>query len=1223
MPELVEGGPIIPVELMNLLDDGRVVFFCGAGISMGTGLPSFKGLVDHVYKRAHLDPDAAERDALDYEEPDEERRHPKLDKVLSLLERDHRLGAADPSSSSRLRRIVVERLSRSSRTPLKMHRALVDLSRTTSGVRLVTTNFDNRFLAAGLRVSLIDTCPRLPVPKRHDWHSLVHLHGRIIRGDSGRNLILTAADFGRAYLTERWAARFITELFREFTVVFLGYSLDDPVMAYMVDALAAERARGAQFGKAFSLAGHKDDTSHRQRVIDAWHAKNVEPIPYNQRNHHRLLDETLVEWARLKKNPLEARTQIALQGINKFPNTSTDPVAARVSWALEDTAVARALAESAAVRDQAEFAKLPAWLDVFAEAGLLARPAPPSHREQAPTLVDGGGTTQQPPRVGPSSAYIAAWIARHLHVPQVLNWVVRKGGSLHPILRDQLEHSLVKPEVDVHPRLRFLWTLLVYRQSEERNDLWLSEQYKVAKSDAERRLLAIRAVDSIAPRLTVKPGPAPHIAFRRLFEKKPVDASAIEECAHVELTTGDPDLAHRIDKVIEKPEVLREHAEALTGHLHSALKLFVVGEERDHASHSYRPSIAPHEQNKHRDDWAELIDWVRDSYFEVAKTDRARADVLLSGWANSGDVLFRRLTLNALTEDTKADIHLIRKVLLQGRRLGLWNPELRRETLRFLRKAGARIPRDLLAMLKKAIKVGPKVGWERQRRDWLSRREVGLRYYKLRESGVRLNGRAGAIADEFAPDSAESPGHRDEFLSWVGEARWVGREERASSQIIQAPFREIATKMKLEELEPEVLEGLALQQPVKCVSALRFLGSEGTWPPVFWQRFLWAVRGLHQQSKLSQRLERFVASVLVQAPSSVFSEVGAAAADFVAESAKRYSADCEPLIATLWNRAWAGIGEQPKPESDDVLTQALNHAAGKLAEAALSRLWKHAPKARSGLPEPVKGYFDQIASDANGHLGRVMLASRLYQLHAIDPDWTARSLISRLEPVDGAEATDLWSAYSWSPVVGPDLLAAIRQPFLEVLSSHQLAKRREGNLVALFISICLDAPSTLTEKEKRTVIDTFADGDLLVITNQIRERLRAAGEKSGEIWHRELGPWLQKFWPSSLGKNTAKTSEGIIRMLLETGTAFPEAVTWAINFIGPTNHQSLYVLDRSGITQQYPQDVLKLLRRLIPNSEIPGWDKATLKKILDAIQAKRGRLSSRADFRSLYHIATH
>ena len=130
------------------------------------------------------------------------------------------------------------------------HAALIDLSRSEQGIRLITTNFDDRFVEAGLDRELVDAAPKLPVPKPHTWRSLVHLHGRIAPNEDGSNLVLTAADFGRAYLTEQWAARFVTELFREFTVVFAGYSVGDPVMSYMVDALAAERTMGARFEAA-------------------------------------------------------------------------------------------------------------------------------------------------------------------------------------------------------------------------------------------------------------------------------------------------------------------------------------------------------------------------------------------------------------------------------------------------------------------------------------------------------------------------------------------------------------------------------------------------------------------------------------------------------------------------------------------------------------------------------------------------------------------------------------------------------------------------------------------------------------------------------------------------------------------------------------------------------------------------------------------------------------
>ncbi len=49
MPQFVRNGPAIPDKLVQELEDDRVVIFCGAGVSMGAGLPSYNGLVGHCY----------------------------------------------------------------------------------------------------------------------------------------------------------------------------------------------------------------------------------------------------------------------------------------------------------------------------------------------------------------------------------------------------------------------------------------------------------------------------------------------------------------------------------------------------------------------------------------------------------------------------------------------------------------------------------------------------------------------------------------------------------------------------------------------------------------------------------------------------------------------------------------------------------------------------------------------------------------------------------------------------------------------------------------------------------------------------------------------------------------------------------------------------------------------------------------------------------------------
>lgn len=42
MPAFIVNGPDIPESLLEAHEEGRIVFFCGAGISYPAGLPGFK-----------------------------------------------------------------------------------------------------------------------------------------------------------------------------------------------------------------------------------------------------------------------------------------------------------------------------------------------------------------------------------------------------------------------------------------------------------------------------------------------------------------------------------------------------------------------------------------------------------------------------------------------------------------------------------------------------------------------------------------------------------------------------------------------------------------------------------------------------------------------------------------------------------------------------------------------------------------------------------------------------------------------------------------------------------------------------------------------------------------------------------------------------------------------------------------------------------------------------
>ena len=1233
MPELVPNGPRIPVHLMNEVDSGQVVFFCGSGISAGegSGLPDFAKLVKHIYNDRRIVPDPVEREALHCDVQDENLRRPQLDKALGLLERPERLGPQV------LRRTVIARLSDPPTGPLPIHKALLTLSRNERGTRLVTTNFDNRFVEAGFDKRFVDAAPKLLVPKRHNWSSLVHLHGRIDHDldDDGSNLVLTAADFGRAYLAERWAARFVTELFREFTVVFVGYSVADPVMSYLVDALAAERTKGARFEKAFAFAEHDGTTEGLRKTHDRWRAKNVEPILYdNSEGNHRLFAETLIEWGRIRTDPFQARSQIALSGISKLPGGPNDPVLERVVWALEEPGAAEALAVAPAIVDEDEFPKIERWLDAFEEAGLLrcaATDALPEAGVQGPAfvrLVDSGYLLLNPHTLDATRRWLAHWIARHVHVPQVLAWVLRTGGRMHYRLREQIQMQLANPEVETPTRLRLLWTILLnYEPMDHQRFLWITEHLACAGSDSERQHIEDEAITSIAPRLIVVPGPTSHVGLARLWGGETGPIPPIDACGHPKLIVSNEQSLHNTQKVVSTSDVLSRHAETLTGFLEQALALGEEDEEIYSDSSFYRPSIAEHDQNRHALHVAldPLIDLVRDSYRELAAKNRARADNLLRRWVLSGRPLFARLALHALTEDPKSDIRLAKKLLVSSRRPGVWNWELQRELLRFFVVVGRRLPQSLRVDVVRAIHAGPK---PKPRRpppnypEWILR-EKALRLHKLAVSGARLDKRSRTLAEGLEPPEPGVDEERNEFTRWREGARWIGDEEFAPRDLRDGPAADIAAAIRDENIRPDEFRGLASVQPEKAREALEQLAAEGRWPPVFWQQFLWSIPGPPDEPGVDTGLHEEVARTLSDAPDELYEEIGNAFADLVKRLATAYGADREPEFAELWERAWRIAGRRAPPDvavAEEPLDQALNDPAGKLADAALARLRKHQPQAGEGLPEALRPYFDALVRDPGGHLGRVMLATRLYYLFAIDPDWVQKRLIPLLDLEESREAPDLWYAYGWSRTIGPNLLHVLKGSFLAVLRSGEMTPRAEHNLTLLFMTVCLEAPNELAKEEIEGVMDTMSETALETVLASLRDRLKGEPAERAEIWNERLQPWLQAFWPEPPVRNTAAVSKAMVDLLAESGGAFSEAVAWSLGYLQPMEGD-LFRLRESGHARQYPESTLDIVATVVGPDGLPPQHRHTLREVLNEMRETMPEIERDRRFQLLFRNA--
>jgi len=254
-------GVDFPTTLLDAQHAGNLVVFAGAGVSMPSpsDYPNFSKLADRVAGGAYT---------RESKEPD--------DRFLGRMAENHVL----------VHKAVRDILDDPASQPNDLHRFLLRLFPATVGIRLVTTNFDSHFTTAAqeLFTGAVETYYAPALPLGRDFQGLVYLHGSVVK-EPGR-MVLTDSDFGRAYLTEGWATRFLQELFSHYTVLFVGYSHRDPVVQYLARGLPSH-----QLGRRYALSPGKD--------ADHWRFLGIEPLTYPSRpapDSHGALRDSLERW---------------------------------------------------------------------------------------------------------------------------------------------------------------------------------------------------------------------------------------------------------------------------------------------------------------------------------------------------------------------------------------------------------------------------------------------------------------------------------------------------------------------------------------------------------------------------------------------------------------------------------------------------------------------------------------------------------------------------------------------------------------------------------------------------------------------------------------------------------------------------------------------------------------------------------------------------------------
>lgn len=249
-------GIDFPRPLINAIRDHSLVVFAGAGVSKGrpAHLPLFARLAELISAHTGEMPD--EREAIDVFLGRLERQgvrvHERAVRALSKADVEEEEHQQVPEST-------------------ELHRGLLRVFRRPEDVRLVTTNFDELFEKVVPAVfnerPTVFRAPALPLGS--DFSGLVHVHGSV---REPKGMVLTDGDFGRAYLTEGWARRFVVDLFQTNTVLFVGFSHEDVVLSYIARALPPASGIPQRFALVGSGVGEDD--------LARWRRLGVELVQY-------------------------------------------------------------------------------------------------------------------------------------------------------------------------------------------------------------------------------------------------------------------------------------------------------------------------------------------------------------------------------------------------------------------------------------------------------------------------------------------------------------------------------------------------------------------------------------------------------------------------------------------------------------------------------------------------------------------------------------------------------------------------------------------------------------------------------------------------------------------------------------------------------------------------------------------------------------------------------
>ncbi len=1131
----------LPESLIDAQRDERLVVFVGAGVSVGppSNLPDFKRLATKVGGGVLAHEDS---------EP--------VDRFLGRLEKQ------GIQVHSRTCRIIDDPNSK----PTPLHRILLSLFESPGTVRIVTTNFDRHFstVAAELFQDEVEVyhAPALPLGGR--FNGLVYLHGSVAKGSE--SLVLTDSDFGQAYLTDGWATRFLCEMFTRYTVIFVGYRHGDPIIGYIARALLPETSRFA-----LTQEGH----------VDHWKFFGIVPVTYplsNDTNKHSALDKGLAAWADLSKMGALDHERRIREIVKSTPSLEKET----------DDYIEGVLKNLVTVRFFTRHARTPEWL----------RWADDKQAFRKLFQIDES--------VDEIAREMAAWFAKNFvceHPDEALALMQRRWQKLNPVLQNEISHRLTFAKPRPNPQILARWvTFLLSSRLSDWRLYSLEHLLSSCRYPVDKHTLVLLFEYLTRPHLKLKP----HFALSA------EDSSQAQQVDVEIVVGGDEHLLKRTWTTLFQPnlgDLTQQLEPILTNHLTQAhFLLRAIGKATEHRDYVslLRSAIEPHEQDRYGDHLDILIDAARDLIESMLRYGPDRAHALIETWSTSDVPVLKRLAVHGITESLQMDPN--KKIAWLLEKNWLYNSGPKHEVFRLLAETYPKAIRSCRVHLLECIDRGP-VG------ETTKDLEERTRKYKVCNLLVWLHGVAPdcplvtkhlAAIEKVHPDFR--PHKHPDFDFWTS----VGFEKSQSPLTVEELLSEDLNKeigwlltYKEDQFVGRSREGLLNKIAEAAAQSFRWSSklaevlqkksewSSDIWGSVFsgWQKGSLKENEWKEALALLQhhlQLHSFAHSAVDLLEHGVSKEHGGITLSclFLAEK----------LAGQLFDACVENLRDEKEVVDRDWLFEAINHPGGKITEfwlRAVSKRWKQAGENWTGLLPKYKKYFRKVLSGKSytAQMGRVILASQIRFLFALDAEWTGKYVLPLLDwSIDERRAQQAWHSHlmrgGWHEALLPKLLPLYEQTFSKL--SCELSSMRKffcGHLasIALFSSSNPMQNGWLSKfllKADPESHKSFASE----VTNQL---ISAKEESVKDLWSR----WIDVYWAQRVTGVPLPLSqdekEEMVLWALALEPVFPAVVERICATPAPPLQQTrlYYELVEKDFAEKHPKALTRLLQHLLANAD--------------------------------------